>query len=65
MTAKRIRFLKEFLSFSGIEPDRLRLEWVSSAEATRFVEVITDFIDQVKELGPSPLKAALAAQDLN
>ena len=34
---------------------RVRLEWVSASEGTRFGEVVTDFTNQVRELGPSPL----------
>lgn len=44
------------LDFCGIEKDRLRARWVSSAEAPEFVEEIGDFVKVLKELGPSPLK---------
>ena len=37
---------------------RLRLEWISSAEAQKFVKVVTDFTESIKKLGPSPLKDA-------
>jgi len=40
------------LSYVGIDPQRLRLEWVSSSEANRFVEVVQEFTDQVRALGP-------------
>jgi len=38
----------------GIEEGRLRLEWISAAEGARFAEVIDEFTDQVRSLGPSP-----------
>ncbi len=44
------------LDFTGIEKERLRARWVSSAEAPEFVEEITAFIGTLKALGPSPLK---------
>ncbi len=44
------------LDFCGIEEERLRARWVSSAEAPEFVEEINGFIDTLKPLGPSPLK---------
>jgi F420-non-reducing hydrogenase iron-sulfur subunit len=44
------------LDFCGIEKERLRARWVSSAEAPEFVEEINDFVDVLKKLGPSPLK---------
>ena len=35
-----------------VNPDRLSLEWVSAAEAPRFVKVITEFTERVRDLGP-------------
>ncbi len=61
MTSKRVAFLKKLLAFAGIEPERLCLKWVSSAEAPRFAQSITEFVEKVKELGPSPLKQRKAA----
>ena len=46
----------QLLDFGGVEKERLRARWVSSAEAPEFVEEIGDFIAQLKKLGPSPLK---------
>ncbi|MEE8414120.1 MAG: hydrogenase iron-sulfur subunit [Dehalococcoidales bacterium] len=43
---------KKLMEQIGINPDRLRLEWVSASEGIRFAEVITDFTKQLKELGP-------------
>ena len=48
--------LKKLLPQMGIEPERLKLEWVSAAEGQRFAQVVTDFISEIKKLGPSPLK---------
>ncbi|MFC1491907.1 hydrogenase iron-sulfur subunit, partial [Nitrospinota bacterium] len=39
----------------GLGEERLRLEWISAAEGVRFAEVINEFTDQVRKLGPSPL----------
>jgi len=43
---------KKLLESSGIDPDRLRLEWVSASEGIRYAEVVTDFTGRLKELGP-------------
>ena len=43
---------KRILAHAGIVPERLRLEWVSAGEGTRFAEVMNDFSKKVKELGP-------------
>jgi hypothetical protein len=54
MTKKRMTFLKELLPFMGLG-GRLRLEWISSAEAQKFVKVVTEFTEQIRNLGPNPL----------
>jgi hypothetical protein len=55
MTGKRIIFLQKLLSFLGLE-ERLHLAWISSAEAQRFVQVVTEFTEKLRALGPSPIK---------
>jgi F420-non-reducing hydrogenase iron-sulfur subunit len=53
---RRISLLKNVLEQFGIEPERLRLEWISASEGDRFATVIKDMTDQIKKLGPSPLR---------
>jgi F420-non-reducing hydrogenase iron-sulfur subunit len=66
MTLKRMTFLKELIAFSGYEPERLRVEWISAAEGTKFAEVVRDFTGSLRRLGPSggleavPMGAAAA-----
>jgi F420-non-reducing hydrogenase iron-sulfur subunit len=43
---------KKLLKLIGVNPERLRLEWVSASQGIRFAEVITDFVKNLKELGP-------------
>ena len=61
MTKKRVAFMKELLAFAGLEPERLRVEWISSAEGPEFAKYITEFVQQVRDLGPNPLQTARAA----
>ena len=61
MTNKRMRFLQELLAFVGLG-DRLHLEWISSAEAQKFVRVVTDFTEKIRKLGPNPVKSLPALQ---
>lgn len=51
-TKRRILLLQKVLKDLGIEPNRLRLEWISAAEGKRFAEVMNEFIDEVRKLGP-------------
>jgi len=52
---KKIQMLKKLIALTGLEPDRLRLEWVSASEGQRFAQTVTEFTEQIKRLGPSPL----------
>jgi len=56
MTIKRITFVQEMLKFMGLE-GRLHLEWISSAEAQKFAQVVTAFTEKIRNLGPSPMAA--------
>ena len=53
--------LKNILHYLGIEPERLRIEEVSGGEGPLFVKVVTEFIEELKELGPSPLTISSVA----
>jgi len=54
-TERKIKMLKKLIACTGLEPERLRLEWVSASEGGRFAEIVGDFTNQIKTLGPSPL----------
>jgi len=62
-TKKRMTFLRQLLAFSGIEEERLRLRWISSAEGPKFAGEMNDFVKTIQDMGPSPLnKAAIGKQ---
>ena len=52
---RRYAIMHKLLDFIGIEFDRLEVDWVSASEGKRFADVVTDFTNQVKKLGPSKL----------
>jgi F420-non-reducing hydrogenase iron-sulfur subunit len=51
-TKKRMALLKNMLGYLGIDPRRMRLEWVSAGEGAKFAEVVGEFTQQIKALGP-------------
>jgi len=51
-TAKRMPILRSLMSFVGLEPERLRLDWVSASEGERFARIVQEFTEVVRELGP-------------
>lgn len=50
---RKFALLKNLLEYMGIEPGRIHFSWISSAESTKYVEVIQQVIESVKALGPN------------
>lgn len=48
----KFELVKRILGDLKVNPDRLSLQWVSAAEAPRFVSVITEFTERIRNLGP-------------
>ena len=46
------------MSEIGLEPGRVEMFNLSSAMASQFVEATETMLEQVKALGPSPLRAS-------
>ena len=55
-TLRRVTLLKIVIQQFGIEPERLRLEWISASEGDKFAATVRDMVQQIKQLGPSPLR---------
>ena len=55
---RRVSLLKKLMAQLGLEPERLRLEWISAAEGDKFARIITEMVADIKKIGPSPLSAA-------
>ena len=68
-TIRKVNMARRLLKHAGIDERRLRLEWISASEGERFAQVVTEFTEELKKLGPLPeeernsisLKAALRA----
>jgi F420-non-reducing hydrogenase iron-sulfur subunit len=50
---RKFALLNNLLIFMGVEPGRVHFSWISSAQATKFVEVVNEVTDTVKALGPA------------
>jgi F420-non-reducing hydrogenase iron-sulfur subunit len=51
-TAKRVAVLQRILEYAGIDPERLRLEWVSASEGERFAKIVDEFTETIRQLEP-------------
>ncbi|UCH90090.1 MAG: hydrogenase iron-sulfur subunit [Thermoplasmata archaeon] len=47
----------ELIQTLGLEPERLKLQWISAAEGQKFAESIDEFVETIKNLGESGAKA--------
>ena len=43
---------RKIMEHIGLNPERLRIEFMSAGEGILFAEVMNDFVKKVKELGP-------------
>jgi F420-non-reducing hydrogenase iron-sulfur subunit len=53
---RRMKLLKKLLEEMAINPKRVRFEYISASEGAKFASVATEFVDELKKMGPSPLK---------
>jgi F420-non-reducing hydrogenase iron-sulfur subunit len=54
-TNRRVRLLKKLLEELALNPNRIRFEYVSASEGQKFAAVVTEFVDELKKIGPNPL----------
>jgi F420-non-reducing hydrogenase iron-sulfur subunit len=52
---KRVNYAKQLLKEVGIEPERLEMYNLSSAQGQRFAAIANDMAEKVRALGPSPI----------
>ncbi|RLF29747.1 MAG: methyl-viologen-reducing hydrogenase subunit delta [Thermoplasmata archaeon] len=55
-TNRRIKLLKKLLMEMGIEPNRVRFEYISASEGKKFAQVVTEFVEEIRRMGANPLK---------
>ena len=60
--ADNYKKVEKMLHLVGIDKERVRLEWVSAAESPKFASVVTEMINHVKRLGPSPLRKTVPSE---
>jgi F420-non-reducing hydrogenase iron-sulfur subunit len=53
--------LRKVLHVLGLDDERLRRELVAASEGVVFARIITEMVEQLKKIGPSPFKAKMEA----
>lgn len=62
-TRDRMNHVESLIKKIGIEQERFRLHWISASEGKQFSELITDFTNKIKEIGPSPIPKKLGKME--
>jgi len=52
---RRIKLLKKLLEDMAVNPKRVRFEYISASEGQKFAQVVTEFVDELKKMGPNPI----------
>ncbi len=53
---RRVAILKAIFKNLGVPDERVRLKWISASEGRMFAETVTQMVDDLKAIGPTPLK---------
>jgi hypothetical protein len=54
---------KKLMEYIGLNPERLRLEWVSAGEGIRFAGIMNEFVPCIEKLGPIGIGEGLDEQE--
>ncbi len=55
-TEYRISLIKKIMEVTGLNPERLKLEWVSASEGEKFARIIAEMVNRTKKIGKNPLR---------
>ncbi len=58
---KKVEYVKKTLTELGIEPERVEMYNLSSAQGARFAEIANEVVENIRGLGPTPVKNDTAA----
>jgi F420-non-reducing hydrogenase iron-sulfur subunit len=60
-TRKKVEYVKKVLKEIDIEPERVEMYNLSSAQGQRFADIANEMVEKIKSLGPSPINSCKAA----
>ena len=53
--AKKVAYVKKILTEIGLEPERVEMFNLSSAQGQRFAEIAREMVERIQAIGPSPI----------
>ncbi len=57
---RKVEYVQRILKELGVEPERIQMYNLSSAQGARFAEIAQEMVEKIKELGPTPVKSNAA-----
>jgi F420-non-reducing hydrogenase iron-sulfur subunit len=51
-----VRFARKLVGQLGLNEDRVKMVFVSAAEGDKFAAEINKFADEIREIGPNPIR---------
>jgi len=54
---RKVELVKRFLDKIGIDKERLRLEWIGAWEGRKFANIVTEFTNDLTQLGANPMSS--------
>ncbi|MCK4672634.1 hydrogenase iron-sulfur subunit [candidate division WOR-3 bacterium] len=58
-TRRRFALTKKIFEELGLDTNRIRLSWISASEGHRFVNVVTEFTENLKKIDKNPVKTEI------
>lgn len=58
---RRMMAFKRLLEYTGLEPERFQIRWISGSEAGKFRDVVTQVCEEIRALGPLKHSASFEA----
>lgn len=55
-TIQKMTLLHLYLKQFGINPKRVKYTFVSASEGAELTEIVKEYVEEIKELGPNPIK---------
>lgn len=49
---RKLALVKKLMEHVGLNPERFQMSWVSAAEGQKYTQIIKDFVNELKPLGP-------------
>ena len=60
---RRYRLLRRTIEQWGIEPERIKLVWASAAEGVHLAKAITEFVEEIRAMGPLHWPTSIATPE--